>query len=80
MQEDVPEKMADTLELWDMFKNGKYDIYLSQVTIDEIRKCPEPKRSVMYDYLSDIDYTNLDITAETLEPAQKIIDISLLRF
>ncbi len=78
MQEDVPEKMADTLELWDMFKNGKYDIYLSQVTIDEIRKCPEPKRSVMYDYLSDIDYTNLDITAETLELAQKIIDIGIL--
>jgi predicted nucleic acid-binding protein len=78
MQEDVPEKMADTLKLWDMFKDGKYDIYLSQVTIDEIRKCPEPKRSAMYDYLSDIDYTNLDITEETLELAQRIIDIGIL--
>jgi predicted nucleic acid-binding protein len=78
MQEDVPGKMADTLKLWDMFKEGKYDIYLSQVTVDEIRKCPEPKRSVMYDYLSDIDYTNLDITAETLELAQRIIDIGIL--
>ena len=26
MQEDVPEKMADTLKLWDMFKDGKYDV------------------------------------------------------
>jgi predicted nucleic acid-binding protein len=78
MQEDVPEKMADTLKLWDMFRDGKYDVYLSQVTIDEVRKCPEPKRSVMYDYLSDIKYTKLDINAETLELAQKIIDIGIL--
>jgi predicted nucleic acid-binding protein len=78
MQEDVPEKMADTLKLWDMFKAGKYDVYLSQVTIDEVRKCPESKRSVMYDYLSDINYTKLDINAETLELAQKIIDIGIL--
>jgi predicted nucleic acid-binding protein len=78
MQEDVPEKMADTLKLWDMFKAGKYDVYLSQVTMDEVRKCPESKRSVMYDYLSDINYTKLDINAETLELAQKIIDIGIL--
>jgi predicted nucleic acid-binding protein len=78
MQEDVPEKMSDTLKLWDMFKDGKYEVYLSQVTIDEIRKCPEPKRSVLYDYLSDIDYTNLEITSEILELAQKIIDIGIL--
>jgi hypothetical protein len=78
MQEDVPEKMADTLKLWDMFRAGKYDVYLSQVTIDEVRKCPESKRSVMYDYLSDINYTKLDINAETLELAQRIIDIGIL--
>jgi hypothetical protein len=70
--------MEDTLKLWDMFRAGKYDVYLSQVTIDEIRKCPEPKRSVMYDYMSDIKYTKLNINAETLELAQKIIDIGIL--
>ena len=34
-QEDAPERMKDTLELWKDFVNGKYDIYLSQVTLDE---------------------------------------------
>ena len=53
-QEDAPERMKDTLELWKDFVNGKYDIYLSQVTLDEIEKCSEPKRNVLYDYLSDI--------------------------
>ena len=44
MQEDVPEKMADTRKLWDMFKEGKYDVYLSTVTLEEIADCPEPKK------------------------------------
>ena len=78
-QEDAPERMKDTLELWKDFVNGKYGIFLSQVTIDEIEKCSEPKRSVMYDYLSDIEYTKLEINAEIVELAQKIIDMGILR-
>ena len=42
MQEDVPDKMEDTRELWEMFKAGKYDVYLSTVTLEEISGCPEP--------------------------------------
>lgn len=77
-QEDAPERMKDTLELWKDFMNGKYDIYLSQVTLDEIEKCSEPKRNVLYDYLSDVEYTKLEINAEILELAQKIIDMGIL--
>ena len=36
VQEDVPEKMADTRTLWEMFKDKKYDVYLSAVTLREI--------------------------------------------
>ena len=35
LQEDVPEKMADTRQLWEMFKNGKYNVCLSAVTLRE---------------------------------------------
>lgn len=72
-------KMEDTLSLWKDFVKGKYDIYLSQVTIEEIERCAEPKRSVLYDYLSDIDYNKLEINEEILELAQKIIDMGILR-
>ena len=78
-QEDAPERMNDTLELWKDFVNGKYDIYLSQVTLDEIEKCSESKRNKLYDYLSDIEYTKLEINAEIVELAQKIIDMGILR-
>lgn len=68
-QNDAPERMKDTLELWKDFVNGKYDIYLSQVTLDEIEKCSEDKRNKLYDYLSDIEYTKLEINAEIVELA-----------
>ena len=45
LQEDVPEKMSDTRKLWEMFKAGKYDVYLSTVTLREIEECPEPKQT-----------------------------------
>ena len=78
-QEDAPGRMKDTLELWKDFVNGKYDIYLSQVTLDEIEKCSESKRNKLYDYLSDIEYTKLEINEEIIELAQKIIDMGILR-
>ena len=78
MQEDVPEKMSDTLKLWDMFKDGKYDVYLSTVTLEEVSDCPEPKRSRMYDYLEQIDYTPIEITDDMSDIAQQIIDMGIL--
>lgn len=78
MQEDVPEKMDDTLQLWEMFKNGKYDVYLSTVTLEEIDACPEPKRSRLFDFLNEIQYTPIQIDDNMLEVAQVIIDMGIL--
>ncbi len=78
LQEDAPEKMADTRQLWDMFCTGKYDVYLSTVTLEEIDNCPEPKRSQLYDYLKQIDYTLLRIDDEVSEVAIQIIEMGIL--
>lgn len=78
MQEDVPEKMADTLQLWELFQKGVYDVYLSTVTLEEVAACPEPKRSRLREYMGQISYTTLDISDEVLEVAQKIIDMGIL--
>ena len=77
-QEDVPEKMADTLKLWDMFKAGKYNVYLSTVTLEEISDCPEPKKSKLFDYLGQIDYTPIEITTDMSEIAQQLINMGIL--
>ncbi len=78
LQEDAPEKMADTRQLWEMFKDGKYDVYLSTVTLEEVADCPEPKRSQIYDYLEQIDYTPIKILDDVSDIAQQIIDMGIL--
>lgn len=77
-QEDAPERMRDTQALWRMFEEEIYDIYLSQVTLDEVSECPEPKRTLLYEYLSKIFYTKLEITEEVLRIANQIIELGIL--
>ncbi len=78
LQEDAPEKMADTRRLWEMFKDGKYDVYLSTVTLREIEKCAEPKKTRLIDCLNEIPFTTLDITEDITAVAGKIIDMEIL--
>ncbi len=46
--EDTPEKMQDTLQFWQELKKGKYIVTISDLTIAELTKCPEPKRSLFF--------------------------------
>jgi predicted nucleic acid-binding protein len=77
-QEDTPERMKDTLVLWKQFEAGKYEIYLSQLTLDEVGMCREPKRTMLLEYLSRICYEKLEITDEVLKVANQIIDMGIL--
>ena len=77
-QEDTPERMKDTLVLWKQFEAGKYEIYLSQLTLDEVGMCREPKRTMLLEYLGRICYEKLEITDEVLKVANQIIDMGIL--
>jgi len=57
---ETPERMIYTQRFWDSIKNGKYDIYLSHATMDEIHKCPEPKHTFMLIALAGIQFTLCD--------------------
>ena len=78
LQEDVPEKMSDTRKLWEMFKDEKYDVYLSAVTLREIQNCPEPKKTQLVDYLNQIQFTMLEITENVTAVANKMIKMGIL--
>ena len=78
LQEDVPEKMAETRQLWEMFRAGKYEVYLSTVTLEEIDDCPEPKRSQLLDYLEQINYSLVQINNDVAEIAEQIIEMGIL--
>lgn len=77
-QLDAPEKMHETLELWDKFKLGGFDVYLSLLTIDEINGCDKNKLNKVYELLNQIDYTVLDVTSEAQNIADAIVDMNIL--
>ncbi len=77
-QEDTPERMAETLKLWRQFEAGRFDVFLSRITLEELERCPEPKRGLLYDYLNKIQYFLLEVSEETLSLAQKIVDMGIL--
>lgn len=77
-QLDAPEKMNETIALWEQIKQGKYDVYLSQVTLDEVYQCNEEKLEILRNHMADIDFTLLDIDTEDKNIALKFIENGIL--
>ena len=77
-QEDVPEKMEQTRNLWEILQTDKYEVIISDLVLVEINECKEPKRSILKEYLAMIDYKRVSITEETEEIANEIIKEKIL--
>ena len=75
---DTPEKMQDTLMFWEDLKAFKYTAAISDLTIAELSKCPEPKRTYMFDYLSQILYVEEQETEESIALADQYIQKGVL--
>ncbi|WP_285824240.1 PIN domain nuclease [Schaedlerella arabinosiphila] len=70
--------MEHTRKLWNMFQAGVYDVCLSSLTLKEVSDCPEPKRSMLRDYLKLINYSTFEITQETSDVARQLIKMGVL--
>jgi len=77
-QPDAPDKMSDTLALWEEIKAGEYQAVISEVTTMELMDCTEPKRSIMADYLNEVAFEVLAINREINDLAQEIIRRGIL--
>jgi len=71
--EDTPEKMYDTVLLWNDLISDKHDIFVSPVVINEIRKCTEPRQSMMFEKLGQIKFHILEETEEIFLLADEYI-------
>ena len=78
-QVDAPEKMQNTLDLWKLFKNKVYEVYISDIVIREISGCNEEKLKILLDYLDQIDYNIIETDVDTVELAGKFIDFGILK-
>lgn len=75
---DAPEKMQETLALWERLKTGRFDVYLSYLTIDEINECNDEKIVKLNNYLKQINYHILDVTNEAQRIADIIVNMKIL--
>jgi hypothetical protein len=71
--------MNDTLLFWEELKLNKYHIVISNITIAEITKCSEPKRSMMFRKLDDLDYEIFEENSETLLLADNYLSYGVLK-
>ena len=78
-QQDAPEKMAETKEVWERIKDGDYEVFISTLVIDELQKCREPKRALLLNFLRQIKFTILEVNEETVRLAEKFIDFGVLK-
>lgn len=76
--EDTLEKMQDTLQLWQELKKDKYIVTISDLTLAELNKCPEPKRTLLLEHLSQIDYDEVHETPETITLADEYLRYGVL--
>ena len=63
-QQDAPDKMFDTRLLWEELKQGKHEVYISDVVLDEIQENKPKKQTLLTLWLADIEYTVISITPE----------------
>ncbi len=76
--EDAQEKMAITKEFWKIAIAGKYEIVFSQVTLREVLRCSEPKRSIMTNYLQQIHFKVFEVSEEMQQLAEKYVEEGLI--
>jgi predicted nucleic acid-binding protein len=76
---DTPEKMQDTHRLWDEIKSGVYDIVISDIVIEEIMRCPQPKLDILLGFLAEIEYRRIDSNDEIEAIAAQIIRLEILK-
>jgi predicted nucleic acid-binding protein len=78
-QQDAPERMGETRQLWEEIKAGKFDVVISDVVVAEINRCEESKRNILTAYLKEIDCDVIEIDDRTFEIASHFVDLGFLR-
>ena len=75
----LPEKMQDSLTLWDVFAtNDRFEIVLSETVDEELQSCYEPKRSLLLEKLAEIEFQLVSETKEVTVLADRYAEFGVL--
>jgi predicted nucleic acid-binding protein len=75
---DTPEKMQETLELWEHIKAGKYEVFVSDIVLKELRNCIEPKQTELFRAMQGINANILQTNDEVIYLAKCYINNNVL--
>lgn len=79
-QEDVPEKMQETRELWEQFKKREdTEIVISSLVLTELSRCNAQKLAFLLNELSQIQYTEARVANEERELANIYLQSGVLK-
>lgn len=70
---DAPEKKDITLTFFERVGRGEYDIFISDIVIEEISRAGEIKQALLLDRISVVSPVRLMINEQVMELAQKYI-------
>lgn len=79
LAKDAPEKMRITHEFFDSLRQGRYEVYISRVVIEEIEKTPDlDKRQKLLDYVGQYGLILLERSKEIEEIAGTYISEEII--
>lgn len=76
--DDSPNEKGVTLKLLEEVKNGRYDVYISEVVITEIMAAPEEKAGQLISVVNDIKASELEFDEECRELAIHYIEAGVI--
>lgn len=71
--DDAPEKMSNTKRLFEDIKNGRYEIYISELVIAEIKRADREKQNRLKYLIEEYQPFELTNTADVEELSEKYI-------
>lgn len=73
LSDDVPKEKEVTERLFDEVRNGKYDIYISEIVIREVNRASKEKAKNLTELINEIVIEELPIEQEVQELAKRYI-------
>ena len=77
-QPEKPSEQASSAILFEAIHSGAFEVFLSDVVLQEINQCSPTKRETLLTFISQIDYINLAITPAVSSLAELIITRQVL--
>ena len=79
-QQDAPEQMKETREVWERIKAGQYEVFISDVVLRELGDCKEEaKRNLLIGHLAEIKYSLIAVDDDIVKLAEKIVINGVLK-